>query len=221
MIGCKYYLINVHIMGRMMRAGTKARGETLRTALIDAAERRLTDAGLAALSVRQLAADTDCGAGTIGYLFGSLDQLILRANERTLRHIADRLDAALRETEGADTARRMEALALAYLDYAQTHRHRWEALFLHRLPVGEPVPDWYAAHRDALIGRIADALGDSAASRLSPATAQTIFEAVQGVVMLGLDQKLGEDADAPLRDRVQLLIRLLANGLPAIFSNSL
>lgn len=199
-----------------MRQGAKARGDELRQALLDAAERRLAQGGLTALTVRQLAADAGCGAGTINYVFGSLDELVLAANERTLVQIAAAMDGVIRRTEGASRAERMAALATAYLRYAGENRARWSALFLHQVGDGAEVPAWYADRRDALIARIAEVIRDATMTDAQAVqTALMVFEAIHGVVSLGLDQKLGGQTDAEIRGRVSALVAILAAGLDA------
>ena len=197
-----------------MREGAKARRGELRDSLLDAAERRVAAGGLQAVSVRQLAADTGCGAGTISYVFGSLNQLVLAVNERTLIEIAAAMDEKLERMRGETRARRMEALALTYLDYARCNRPRWEALFLHRMTPHTAIPDWYLARRAELIGRIAGVILDGKPDDATGGMlARTTFAAVHGVVLLGLDGKLGDPNDAELRERVVVLVGLLAAGL--------
>src|ERR1700720_4252170 len=125
----------------------------LQQALAGAAERRIVEAGLAALKARDLAEAVGCAIGMIYKVFQDLDDIILTVNMSTL----ERLDAALAHADRLDATEfiapndRREVtllvrLALAYFDFAADHELRWRAVFEHRMPDGQAVPD---AHLEA------------------------------------------------------------------------
>jgi hypothetical protein len=83
----------------------------------------------------------------------------------------DYLILRLEHTQGD----RLRALVEAYFEFAIVNRHAWSALYDHRLPEGEPMPDHYSAKVEALtaivITEVAAALPPEkadAAARLTP-----------------------------------------------------
>lgn len=191
---------------------TEARHRALREALLDAAERRIAAAGLGDLKARDLAQDAGCAIGAVYNVFKDLDALVLAVNMRTL----DALEAALACESAGDPVARIGALADAYLSYAALNRPRWSALFEHRMAGGRPMPDWYRdrlahlfAHVEAPLGALCPALDATGRASL----ARSLFSAVQGVVALGLDEKLGPMPETVLRAHVRLLAEAMAQGL--------
>ena len=78
------------------------------------------------------------------------------------------------------------------------------------------MPDWYRdrlghlfAHVEAPLGALCPALDAAARASL----ARSLFSAVQGVVALGLDEKLGPMPEPVLRAHVRLLAEAMAQGL--------
>ena len=192
----------------------------LREDLIDAAERRIADAGLAGLKARDLARDVGCALGAIYNVFPDLDALILAVNGRTLARFEAHLDARFRKatTEGAADCAvdDLAELAQAYLTFALEHRHRWQALFQHRLAQGAELPDWYRAQQATLFSRVegpvrrlAPGLDAQACALLS----RSVFSATHGVVALGLDEKLATLPPEVLRDQLDRVVRAIGNGL--------
>lgn len=192
-------------MGRPRRAD-------LRQALLLAAERRIDEAGLAALKARELTREVGCALGALYTAYPDLDALALAVNARTL----DALEAALDAVPDGPPADRLPALALAYLDYAAAHRRRWAALFEHRMADGRAAPDWYHdrlarlfCHVEAPLAALRPGMGSAARARL----ARSLFSAVHGVVALGLDEKVGPMPATTLRGHLRVLVDALVTGL--------
>jgi AcrR family transcriptional regulator len=193
---------------------TADRQAALRAALIDIAERRIAEGGLAALKARDLAKEAGCSLGAIYLHFPDLDALIYAVQARTL----DLLDAAVAAAagQGEDPARQLLALSLAYLDWAAAHRPRWAALFEHRLPPDAAVPEAYRAQRARLFRHVEAplaALVPRAAPAAREALARTIFAAVHGIVALGLEEKLEETPLPDLRAQLTAVVLALAKGI--------
>lgn len=194
-----------------VRAATAARHRALHARLVDAAEAAVAAEGLAGLRARGLAAAAGCSVGAIYAIVPDLDALALEVNGRTL----DGMEAALAasETGRADPAEAMAGLAVAYLRYAAGHRARWGALFGHHMAQGGAVPGWYAARLDAVLRRIEAPLGllrPDLPGAERAGLARTLFAAVHGVVVLGLDEKV---VDGRLEERVRGLVGVLVRGL--------
>lgn len=188
--------------------------DRLRERLIDAAEKTLSERGLSGLKARDLAAAAGCALGAIYTAFEDMDELVLRANARTLAQ----LEKALAGTPQDRPAEELLSLARAYLAFARAHEPRWRALFEHRLPPSRDVPDWYATARDRLLGLL-----EAPLARLLPnmeataraALARTLFSAVHGIVTLGMEGKVAPTTADALDAQIETFVRLVAAGLPA------
>ena len=196
-----------------MRPATSARHDDLRTALVDEAERLIAAEGLAVLRARSLADAVGCSVGAIYTVFPDLDGVILAVNGRTLGAI-DRAMGGAAAT--ADPVADLVGLARAYLDYAAGARRLWAALFHHVMPAGRTVPDWYARQQEAAFSHIERPL-----ARLLPAMpaperallARSLFAAVHGMVVLGLDEKLAALPPGALHDQIATVVTAAARGL--------
>jgi AcrR family transcriptional regulator len=190
------------------------RRQSLRDGLIAAAEQVIAVDGLAGLRARDLAKQVGCALGAIYNVFADLDELILAVNSRTLAALEQELAAA--RLDGGDPVSHLVALALAYTDFAAAHMLRWRAVFDHRLPRGRTVPDWFVSEQGRLFDFIAAPLRE-----LRPGTgpeehallARSLFSAVHGVVVLGLEEKLQAMPRDVLRRQVVTLVTAVARGL--------
>src|SRR5438132_3769128 len=163
-----------------------------REELILAAERSIFAGGLAGLKTRELAREIGVANGAVYNLVEDMDELILRVGSRTLA----RLDAALSEAESrgpAVPADMLVRIALAYCDFAAENLQLWRALFEHRMAPGKPIPQWAVSEQMDLFRHIYRPLATLFPGG-SPAelgvTARSLFSAVHGMVLLGLEQKL-------------------------------
>ena len=116
--------------------------EELKDMSIAAGQEIIANEGFSKFSARKVAKKIGYTVGTVYNIFGSHDELILNINAVTLddmrEFIAERLNSDL---EGSS---QIKHLAGCYLEFAKTHHARWSALFERNLPVGTPLPDWYA-----------------------------------------------------------------------------
>lgn len=199
-------------MAKTIPENPVSRRDQLRERVLSAAEDAIATKGLAGLKARDIAARAGCALGAIYTVFEDLDELILGVNQRTLA----RLEAALATSEGEDGEAELQRLAHAYLGYARDEEPRWRALFEHRLPPEKPLPDWYARDRDRLFG-----LAEAPLAALSPneeptarkLRARTLFSAVHGVVLLGLEEKLAPTSSRTLEAQLREFVATMARGL--------
>ena len=189
----------------------------LREALIEAAERAISAKGLAGLKTRELAQEIGCANGGVYNLVEDVDELILRVGSRTLA----RLDASLSlaEMSGPRTPREtLVRIAVAYCDFAAENLELWRALFEHRMQPGKAVPEWAIAEQMDLFRHIYKPLAALFPQR-TPAqlgvTARSLFSAVHGMVILGLEQKLVAVPINALRTEITTLVRAMIDGLTA------
>ena len=193
-----------------MAGKREALRELLTQKLLDAATKRVEAHGLDALRARDITDDAGCGLGTIYKCYKDLDDLILHVNSATLARLAADLGAA---AAGIDAPReKLTAFALAYLAFARKNRHLWFALFDHRMPEGEPVPDWHLADHAALFGAIAGPLAElrpELDEAMLMTRARTIFAAVHGVIALSLqDRFIGVPGEA-LEGELEALVGMM------------
>lgn len=191
------------------------RQRRLRERLMPLARGRIERHGLAALRARDLAADAGCALGTIYNAFCDLDELVLHVNSATLAELDRALSAAVRSAEasGATPTERLVALAEAYLGFAADHGHLWAALFEHRMPADRPVPEWHLREHDVLFRHIAEPLGELMKDPSPDALrlkARTLFSAVHGVVMLGMEKRFVAVPTQQLRSELAGLVRACA-----------
>jgi AcrR family transcriptional regulator len=197
-----------------MAESTDARRADLRRHLIEAADRRISREGLAALRARDLARDAGCSVGAIYTVFADLDDLVFAVNSRTL----DRLDAALRQASARtpDPARILIDLAAAYLDFAVSHRREWMALFEHHIPESREVPGWYTQQNARLIEHAAEPLGRLFADKPDVDTsslARALFSAVHGIVLLGLEERFVAVPPGAILEQIEILVGAVLRGL--------
>lgn len=186
----------------------------LRDRLLDCADKAISRRGLDGLKARELAAEAGCALGAIYTAFEDMDELILRANERTLA----RLEAALAGPPEGGATEDLVRLARAYLEFARANEPRWRTLFEHRLPAARDVPPWYAAARNRLFGLLEAPLAKLLPD-LEPAAraalARTLFSSVHGIVTLGMEEKVAPTSAETLAAQLENFVRAVAAGLLA------
>jgi AcrR family transcriptional regulator len=187
----------------------------LREDLILAAERSISAGGLAGLKTRELAREIGCANGAVYNLVADVDELILLVGSRTLA----RLDAALIDAESTGPASPVETLvriAVAYCDFAAENLELWRALFEHRMAPGKPIPQWAVSEQMDLfrhIYRPLAALFPGGSPAELGVTARSLFSAVHGMVLLGLEQKLIAVPIEALRREIAVIVRAMVEGL--------
>lgn len=190
-----------------------------REALVAAAQNAIALHGLKGLKARDLAHTAGIALGAIYNLVADLDELYLRVASRTLSS----LDAALAKAVTAagpasDPTTVLVAIAHAYRRFASDNLHLWRALFEFRMAPDAPLPEWARADQLTLFRHILEplrpltpALDDAARMTL----AKTLFGAVHGIVLLGLEEKfVGVPVDR-LDAQIADFVRAVCAGLAA------
>lgn len=179
--------------------------EIMREKLLDAAEGQLIANGLGALKARGITSEAGVSLGALYTAFEDLELLILGLNSRTIAELHQALAAAVSQIEGPSY--QLEALALAYLDFAAANPRRWAALFDHQMPPDTPVPDWHLAEHGALLAQVEavlESLEPDLSADMRALRARTLFSAVHGIVKLSLERRFvalePEAVRAELRD---------------------
>jgi AcrR family transcriptional regulator len=186
----------------------------LRVRLVAAATDRIRSGGLGGLRARDVTADAGCALGALYTAFSDLDDLILHVNSATLARLRETLERSARAS--ADPRERLVALGMAYLKFARTEQRLWTALFEHRMPAGEPVPDWLLVELAALFDEIAEplaALQPNLTSKQRAIRSRTLFSAVHGIVSMALGEwSVGPGTSAVDRE-LRLLVEAMVIGL--------
>jgi AcrR family transcriptional regulator len=188
-----------------------------REELILAAERSIGTGGLAGLKTRELAREIGVANGAVYNLVEDMDELTLRVGSRTLA----RLDAALTAAESDSPASPRETLvriAVAYCDFAAENLELWRALFEHRMSPGKPVPEWAISEQMNLFRHIYRPLAELFPQRTPTelgVMARSLFSAVHGMVLLGLEQKLIAVPVIELRKEIAIIVGAMIDGLTA------
>lgn len=104
----------------------KLHDDALRVRLLERAGATLSTQGLAALSLRSLAADCGTSTTAVYSLFGGKPGLLKALLDEALRRLAARLAAAV---DGDDPVEDIVALGLAYRDSALADPHCYDVMF--------------------------------------------------------------------------------------------
>ncbi|MDB5672310.1 MAG: TetR family transcriptional regulator [Alphaproteobacteria bacterium] len=168
--------------------------EELEALILAEAHGLMAETGYRSFSAREVAKRIGYSIGTIYNVFGSLDRLLVAINSRTFATWAEAIAKRL-ERAGED---RIAVLVEAYFDFATTNANLWEAIYAHRLPPGEALPEDYYRQRSELTGiletEIARVLPARNRDRARP-LARSLLATVHGHVVLminGTFDLLGE-----------------------------
>ena len=200
---------------------TDERRQRLKEALISAAERAVETHGLGGLTARGLASEVGCAVGAIYNVVTDLDDLVIEVNSRTLAALDRKLAAADRISERAERSTpidRLVRLGTAYLNFAAAHIARCRALFEHRLPEGKCVPENYLDEQRRLFRYIEEPVGElqpHLSEERRVLVARSLFSAVHGIVMLGLEEKLHTLPPKTLREQVAFIVSAIGRGMLA------
>ncbi len=201
------------VLAQKSRPATTRRHNALRDDLLARAKNIIATQGLAQLRARDLATEAGCSVGAIYNVFADLDALILAVNAGTLAE----LDATMTAISAPTPLKHFLAMADAYLTYAVENRHRWDALFNHRMPLDTETPAWFRAIQDKTFSHIETPLAEIRPDLSAPAhhlLGRSIFAAVHGMVALGIDQRLSPLALTTLRAQIAVIVTAIAQGLP-------
>ena len=180
-----------------------------RDRLVEIAERRIAEDGLAALRARDLAKDAGCALGAIYNVFGDLGDLILAVNARTFRALGADVAEALADAP-EDPAEQLVVMGHAYHAFAAANPGLWRALFDFDRPEGETAPAWYLEEMGRLFAYI-----EAPIRGLIPELAEedralfvrALFSSVHGIVLLGLEEASGGVPKDQLDRMIELTLR--------------
>lgn len=131
----------------MARRSDHSRAE-LRELIVVEGHRQMEATGFARFSAREVAKRIGYSVGTLYNVLGNYDRLVLAINARTVRLWALHLTERLAACEGD----RIACLVQSYFGFARDHQNAWAAIYDHRLPPDDPMPEWYREALDGLTG---------------------------------------------------------------------
>jgi len=176
----------------MAPTATARRREAQFEALMAAAETRICAQGVAALKARDLAADIGVALGGLYNIVADMDDLMLRLAQRTMVRLDAALEAGANSAPASEPVAVLEAIALAYYDFARDNLQLWRALFEMRLK-NPALPEWNVQAQLGLFRHMQApmcALMPQASEETRTLMARTLFSAVHGIVYVGLEERL-------------------------------
>ena len=180
--------------------------EELREIALQAAEQLVAEYGLASLSTRKVVGRIGYTVGSLYMVFQNLDDLIAQMNERTLTTLQAHLIAAIAEQPPTAAIR---ALARTYITFALAETHRWLAIYQHRMPEGQPLPESFTAKVAGMFELVQQQLALLCPHR-SPEdialAARALWSGVHGICILGFDQKLEMMGGPPIQEVTRSLL---------------
>ena len=111
-----------------MTPKTEERHDALRRRLVDLAEQRIVDGGIAAVKARDLAKSANCALGAIYNVFDDLMHIVLEVNSRSFKLLDQKLRRDLNQPVSSPTEQ-LILIADCYLDFALDEPNRWRSLF--------------------------------------------------------------------------------------------
>lgn len=165
--------------------------EELREIALQAAEELVAVDGLDGLSTRKVVTRIGYTVGSLYMVFRNLDDLIVQMNERTLHDLGEQLTVAVADRPPPVQA--IRALAQAYIGFALTETPRWLAIYQHRLPEGQTVPDSFSEKVAGMFALVQQQLALLCPHRPPDditLAARALWSGIHGVCILGFDQKL-------------------------------
>ena len=162
----------------MGRRSDHSRAE-LESLIVTEGHRLMAEVGFARFSAREVAKRIGYSVGTVYNVMGTHDRLMLSINTLTFRLWADHLRACLADQPDD----RIAALVGGYFSFARENTNLWMAIYDHRLPPGDPMPEDYAAERGELTGIVAAEIArvlPPARIGEAPALARSLVATVHG-----------------------------------------
>jgi len=187
--------------------------EEIHDMILTAASDIVSEGGLRALSIRQIARRIGYSVGTIYNLFAGEDDIIVHLNGRTLDDLHDALVAVPTRRGVAGS---LQALAAAYLDFTLAHGNLWNALFEHRLPAGAALPRWYDDKIRRLLTLVEaplEPLFGPRRRRQRLHAARVMWAGLHGICSLAGGGKLGLVTDQSVADMVKAFVATYLRGL--------
>jgi len=156
--------------------------------VLQAAKTLVTEEGVGALKVREIAMEIGYTVGCIYKVFDNMADLILQLKAMTLDDLAAQL-AQIPTTLPPE--QHLLALMQTYLAFARQNFHRWQMLSTQRLTV-EPLPVWYQDKQAAIFQSIElffQQLAVNTTAAQQQQAARILWASVHGLCSLSMTEK--------------------------------
>lgn len=186
-----------------------------RQKLIKAAVQILEEGSAAALTARAVADRAGTAVGSVYTTFASLDALWAEANIATMERLRVALVEALQTCRSVSIDAQLTCLADAYMDFAETKRNAWTALFERRSLEENQGLSAEIAHVFSVLEAVIEADGRVPAQYTS-ILARALWSSVHGMIYLGSVGGLGPVRRADIKPMIDVLVRTVVAGLPSL-----
>jgi AcrR family transcriptional regulator len=190
---------------------TTERRAELRKKLIELARREIAVGGAKAIKARALSQAAGCSVGAIYTVFGDLGDLVLEVNADTFRQLGAKVHSSLKPEQSP--LDQMISMSMAYMDFANENPMLWRTLFEAEASIGSDVPDWYVKALDGLMAMIDQPVA-AIFGEADPITVRlqtkSLFSAVHGIVLLGVEDRLSSVGRENMHDMIRFLLTRIA-----------
>ncbi len=183
--------------------------DELKPEIIALAEHTIRTDGVAGLNARDLAARANISVGTLYNLFGHLDGVVRAVNMQNMASLRTSLATAL-SSSGPTVEDRLIAMALAYLAFAESDPHRWEAMFHYRLLTPGAAENLEA--KNSLFELLRNAVGKDE----DPEVLLALWAAVHGVAELAVTERMAGMESEDTNGYARLIVRAGLRGITAL-----
>lgn len=156
--------------------------------VLQAAQKLVTEEGIGALKVREIAMEIGYTVGCVYKVFDNMADLILQLKAITLDDLADQL-AQIPTTLPPE--QHLQALMQTYLVFARQNFHRWQMLSTERLTI-EPLPVWYLEKQAAIFQAgepFFQQLAENTTAAQQQQAARILWASVHGLCSLSMTEK--------------------------------
>ncbi|MCF1503412.1 WHG domain-containing protein [Afifella sp. H1R] len=194
-------------------SGTRRRSADIRSAMIDAAERIVSEEGVSAVTARRVASEVGVAVGTTYNVFDNLGALIAAVNARTFAALAETMSEV--KVEGRATREVLLDFADRYADFVHRNERRWLAVFETEMPAdGAEPPNQPTVDRlFATLERAIRAHDRRIDDKLASQSARGLWAAVHGLLILSAAGRLGAIRLDSVRPTIEHLVQCHLAGL--------
>ena len=185
--------------------------EELKALVLNAGESIIVEEGFSALTVRKIAVKIGYTVGSIYMVFKNMADLTMQINESTL----DAISAALKLVQEPSPEQSIEAIALAYLSYANHNFYRWHNVFKNPLSSTTENPITYQKKLDNVFFSFETFLKELAPERPDDfinRAGHALGFGIQGICLASLSNKLDDFDIDDIQETISLLVRCFIQG---------
>jgi AcrR family transcriptional regulator len=187
--------------------------EELRQLIVDASRTIIETNGLLGLSAREIARHIGYSAGTLYNAFENIDDILMTLQCDLVGDLVTCLKAV---PPDRDPNRHINALSVAYVNFALDHRRLWNLLFTHAAPPDCALLEILRAHVNAIAGVIAEAmrpLMPKASSDDVDMAARALWAGVHGITAIAVTDKGPKITPATAQAFTETLTSTFSRGL--------